>query len=216
MRHTLLMPVYLPARLARGPLTVRLWEPADAAAMSSVVGANMAWLRPWMPWCRHEPLSIEQRRELITVWREAFERGEDATYGIFLDGRPVGGTGLHQRIGPGGLEIGCWVDEHVTRRRIALTTAALLAAAGLSTPGVERIEWLHAVENLRSEGVARALGFRKVGVEPREPLAPGLGGEVAIWRITQRQATPELRDRWARQQVRRGSPRPAGTPGAVR
>lgn len=206
------MPVALPARITRGPLTLRLWEPADAPALDAVVRDNLGWLRPWMPWCQHEPLPLEQRLVLIAGWRLAHERGEDATYGIFLDSAVVGGTGLHQRIGPGGLEIGCWVAQTAARRRIALTTASMLLEVALTAPGIDRVEWHHAVENRRSEGVARVLGLRRVGTQLREPLAPGLGGEVAIWRITRQENTDDRRRYWAGQRIRPGSPPPAGTP----
>lgn len=205
------VPVFLPDQITRGPLTLRLWRPADAPALGAAVSDNLDWLLPWMPWCQQEPLSMERRLALISDWQDAHDRGQDATYGIFLDSEVVGGTGLHQRIGPGGLEIGCWVARSVTRRNIAITTAAMLAEAALAADGIDRVEWHHAADNQRSEGVARKLGFRRVGTEH----APRIGSDAVIWRITQQEATADLRRYWADQRVRPGSPQPAGTPAAA-
>lgn len=188
--------MHLPASLTRGPLTIRLWEPTDAPAMDAAIRANLERLRAWMPWAAQEPLPLAGRVALIHRFRAQFDAGLDATYGIFLDGEAAGGTGLHQRIGPRGLEIGYWVAAGVLRRRVALTAAALLTEAGLAVPGVDRVEIHHAIENHRSAGVPRRLGYREVETRHADPLAPGLCGDLVIWRVTAQEATEQLRARW--------------------
>ena len=91
--------------------------------LDAAVRANLDHLRPWMPWVRHEPESIERRTVRLRRFRRRFEAGADYTYGIFdRDEREVlGGAGLHLRIGAGAAEIGYWI--HVDRVREGLATA---------------------------------------------------------------------------------------------
>ena len=194
--------IVLPSSMSRGELTVRLWRPDDVPALAAAIAANLDWLRPWLPWVGEEPLELERRHELVRRWREQHAAGLDATYGIFLDGEIAGGTGLHQRIGPGGLEIGYWVAGAVARRRVATTTAALLTLAGLAAFGVDRIEIHHAVENHRSAGVPQLLGYRRCGPFMAEPLGPGLSGERVRWRLRTGDVTPALHRRLSQIEVR--------------
>lgn len=177
-------PVSLPERLQRGGLMLRLWEPEDAPAMAACISDNLQWLARFMPWVGEEPLRPQRRLALIRDWREQFAAGLDATYGIWLEGAVAGGCGLHQRIGPGGLEIGYWVDQRVARRRVAATSAALLTLAALDAVGVDRVEIRHAVENEASSGVPRLLGYRHIGQMSGEPLVAGLSGAQQVWRLT--------------------------------
>jgi ribosomal-protein-serine acetyltransferase len=186
--------VRLPRSLRRGPLLLRLWEPQDVPAMAAAIAANAEWLSRFMPWVREEPLPVVRRLALIERWRLDFDRGRDATYGIWLDGAVAGGCGLHQRIGPGGLEIGYWVDHRVLRRRVAATTAALLTEAALAAPGADRVEIHHAVENTASSGVPALLGYRAVG-ESQTEAVPWLSGRQAVWRLTRDDADLALQQR---------------------
>lgn len=192
----------LPRHLRRGPLLLRLWEPQDVPAMAAAIAANVDWLSRFLPWVGEEPLPSVRRLALIERWRLEFDRGRDATYGIWLDGEVAGGCGLHQRIGPRGLEIGYWVDRRMARRRVAATTAALLTEAALAAPGVDRVEIQHAVENSRSSGVPQLLRYRSVG-ETTSDAVPWLSGRQAVWRLTPEELDAALRQHLAGMHLRR-------------
>ena len=76
-----------------------------------------------MPWAHQEPQTLEEKTELIKRFRANFDSGDNFTCGIFSvdEAQVLGGTGLHPRIGPGGLEIGYWIRGSATRRGIATT-----------------------------------------------------------------------------------------------
>ena len=95
------------------------------------------------------------------------------TYGLFLDGEVVGGTGLHGRIGPGGFEIGYWVTAERTRQGIATEAARALTAVAADRPGIDRVEIHHDQDNVASAGIPRALGYEMVEHRAVEPTAPG-------------------------------------------
>jgi ribosomal-protein-serine acetyltransferase len=89
----------LPGELVAESMTLRCWRIDDAPKLAELVAANVDHLRPWMPWIATEPLPLTDRRELIAGWHAERSRGGDAVYGVFVDGLPVGGCGLHRGIG---------------------------------------------------------------------------------------------------------------------
>jgi RimJ/RimL family protein N-acetyltransferase len=97
----------------------------------------------------------------VKAFRANYDTGENFTYGIFAadESKLVGGTGLHPRIGPGGLEIGYWVRASATRQRIATESTALLARVGFEVCEADRIEIRIEPRNKASIGVPRKLGF---------------------------------------------------------
>src|SRR4051794_38471426 len=114
-----------------------------------------------MPWALAEPQTLEQKEELIEAFRVAFAAGENFTYGIFAadEAELLGGTGLHPRVGPGGLEIGYWVRASAIRQGIVTESTAALTRAGFELCGVDRIEIRVEPRNEASFGVPRKLGF---------------------------------------------------------
>lgn len=170
--------------LLAGSLTIRSWHGADAEPLSAAIAASIDHLRPFLPWVATEPLSIAERRAQIARWQAEADAGGDEVLGLFLDGRVVGGSGLHRRLGPGGLEIGYWVHVDFTRRGIASAASRALTDHAFTMPGIDRVEIHHDVANVASEGVPRGLGFRLAGDESREAKAPAETGVHRIWRVT--------------------------------
>lgn len=170
--------------IVQGALVIRSWHESDAAAMSLAISESVEHLRPFLPWIADEPQSVEQRRERIAGFNQAELDGGDIVVGIFVDDRVVGGSGLHTRLGPGGLEIGYWVHRDFTRRGIASSVSRALTDHAFTLPDIDRVEIHHDVANVASEGVPRRLGYRHVGDEPREIKAPAETGVHRIWRIT--------------------------------
>ena len=179
-------------------LVLRPWSEDDAPALSRAIAESREHLRPWMPWAAAEPLDIEARRDWI---RQAGDVDGDRIYGMWLGDRVVGGCGLHERIGPAGLEIGYWVHVNFTRRGIATETVRRLCAEAFATPGIERVEIHHDRANVASGRVAAAAGFQLVGEHPREPDAPAHEGVELIWRL-------ERPDRAAARDPQRRAPSP--------
>jgi dihydrofolate reductase len=96
-------------------------------------------------------------------------------FGIFSPDESVviGGSGLHPRIGDGGLEIGYWIRASQTGHGFATETARALTAAGLRTPGIDRIQILCDPDNTASRRVPEKLGYRLIETRYGDKLAPG-------------------------------------------
>jgi ribosomal-protein-serine acetyltransferase len=166
----------LPDRVVDGDdLVIRTWALDDVEALSAAVSESADHLRPWMAWIEHEPMSLADRRAFVESGEAQRRAGGDAVYGIFVDGRIAGGTGLHHRGAPHTLEIGYWLHPDFTGRGLVTRVAALLTTAALDVPGIDAVEIHHALDNERSAGVPRRLGYRRL---------PDIEHECAArWRI---------------------------------
>ncbi len=114
-----------------------------------------------MPWVAHEPTSLDAKVDLLRAFRGAFDRGDDFVYGIFDRGEAevVGGSGLHTRIGPDGLEIGYWIRASRIGEGLATELAAALTRVAFEVCGVDRVEIRVDPVNDRSARIPRKLGY---------------------------------------------------------
>jgi len=175
----------LPERLD-GPddVVVRRWVSEDAEALVAAVTESAEHLRPWMPWMAQEPMSVDQRVQMIEDWeRDAISKG-DVVMGVFVGDRVAGGTGLHRRLGADGLEIGYWIHVGFVRRGLATLVSALLIDAAFALPEIKRVQICHDKANPASGGVPRKLDFRLEHETPAEIEAPGEVGISCCWQIT--------------------------------
>jgi RimJ/RimL family protein N-acetyltransferase len=167
----------------RPELVIRLWQVADAAELVEVVTASVEHLRPWMPWVEQEPMPVQEREARLATGVAEWERGEDAFYGIWLDGRAVGAIGAHRRIGPDGLEIGYWLRPDAVGHGLVTAAVRALGEALLALPGITHLEIRNDRANLASAAVPPRCGYRLVGVEARTIDAPAESGWGQVWRI---------------------------------
>jgi RimJ/RimL family protein N-acetyltransferase len=139
-----------------------------------------------MGWVALEPLTRDERIALIGGWHAESVRGDDMVYGVFLDGSPIGGTGLHRRLGPTTLEIGYWIHVNHTRQGYATELARGLTDAAFAHPGIDTVEIHHDEANAESAGVPKKLGFTLARKTQREPTAPAETGVEWQWTMAKR------------------------------
>ncbi|HEX6568124.1 MAG TPA: GNAT family protein [Acidimicrobiales bacterium] len=163
-------------------LVVRQWRTDDVPALHAAVIESVDHLRPWMPWVAKEPMSLDERLQLVDGWQRLWDAG-DRMCGMFVGGEVVGGCGLHQRIGPGGQEIGYWVRVGRTGRGYATAAARALTDMAFTLPGVTHVEIHHDVANVASGRVPAKLGYTLVGDVAHPIEAPGETGTQRIWRV---------------------------------
>jgi RimJ/RimL family protein N-acetyltransferase len=150
-----------PYRIVTERLVVRCWEPRDAPLLRAAIDSSLDELRPWMPWAKQEPQTLEEKVILLRRFRGRFDLGEDFTYGIFsADEREVvGGTGLHSRVGHDAFEIGYWIRTSHVGQGLATESTAALTRVALELCGVDRVEIRIDPANERSRAIPRRLGF---------------------------------------------------------
>jgi RimJ/RimL family protein N-acetyltransferase len=166
-----------PYRIVTERLVVRCWDPVDAPLLKEAVDSSLEHLRPWMPWARDEPTPLEDKIQLLRMFRGRFDRDEDFTYGVLdrEEKRVLGGTGLHARSGDGALEIGYWIRADSTGRGYAREVTAALTRVAFAVSGVVRVEIHVDPRNERSLAVPRSLGFAEEATL-RGRLPPLAGG----------------------------------------
>jgi RimJ/RimL family protein N-acetyltransferase len=150
-----------PYRIETERLVVRCWDPADAPLLKDALDSSLEHLRPSMDWAHEEPQPLEAKVELLRGFRAAFDTGATFIMGIFdrSEEQVLGGTGLHARVGPGGLEIGYWVRASATRQGIATEASAALTRVAFEVCAADRVEIRIDPRNEASFGVPRKLGF---------------------------------------------------------
>jgi RimJ/RimL family protein N-acetyltransferase len=173
----------LPRRVVGERIVLRAYTWSDAPVLASVLSANTERLARWMPWAQAPPTE-QSVQEFLVQAVDGFGQAT-ADYAITLRADPghayVGGCGLIDRIGPGGLEIGYWLDGAHTGRGLATEAAGLLTAAALGLDGIDRVEIHCDQANERSAAVPARLGYRLDRIEPDEVRTSGESGNSMIW-----------------------------------
>ena len=107
-------------------LVLRRWRLADGERLFAAIEASMPELRRFMPWAKEDPTAESVGAFLETA---AVDVPSATSVGFALvdaAGEIVGGVGLHDRRGPGILEIGYWVRSDRTGRGYATAAARVL------------------------------------------------------------------------------------------
>ena len=122
-----------PETIGSAEVTLRRAGAGILDELVEAVNDSLDELRPWMPWAQ-EPAT----RESIGAFLEQADGDWDAgrEFQFAVRGRRgdepqalLGFCGLHDRIGPGGLEIGYWVRTDCTGRGVATSAASGLRDA---------------------------------------------------------------------------------------
>lgn len=179
----------LPQSIPVDGLEVRTWREADVPALAEAISESIEHLRPFMPWVGQEPVPAQERVAMVRRWEEQRRAGGDAVYGIFRDGRVLGGTGAHcadgrvRLLADDAREIGYWLRASEEGRGTMTRVVRALTSALLDLPGITHVEIRHDEANVRSGAVARRCGYRFVGYESRPVDAPAETGRGLVWRI---------------------------------
>jgi len=175
-----------PYRVRTARLVLRCWEPDDAEALRAAAAESREHLLPWVSWARDEPQTLDEKVALLRGFRAGFDRDEDYVYGAFEpdEGRIVGGTGLHRRVGPGGLETGYWVHRDHLRRGYATEMAAAMTRVAFEHLRVERVVVQCDARNEASIGVPVRLGFtREARLRRRAPSLTDERGDLLVFTL---------------------------------
>jgi RimJ/RimL family protein N-acetyltransferase len=168
-----------PYRIETERLVIRCYEPEDAPLLKEAIDSSIDHLRPWMPWARNEPQTLDEKVDLLRRFRSQFDADENYPYGVFTpdESRQLGGAGLHPRGGEGSLEIGYFIRADAVGQGLATEVTAALTRAGIEKSGLDRVDIQVEPVNERSIRIPRKLGFTEEArlrgrLEPKEPGGP--------------------------------------------
>lgn len=163
---------------------LRRWSAADVPALTVAVVESLEHLQPWMVWATPDQATEEG---FARFQQEAHARsadGHEAVLGIFdvATGAVRGGVGLHDRVGPGGIEVGYWLHVGATGRGLITRVVAHLTDLALARDGIRWVEIRCDEANVASAAVPRRLGFTLAATIPSDrPQAPADTGRDLIW-----------------------------------
>lgn len=153
-------------RLTTARLTLRAFQPADAATLYATVEASRAHIARWLPWTPSHG-SVDDSRVVIAHLNAQWTAGAFATYGLFAreDGALLGGVGLHLcEADVPSYEVGYWLAALTEGHGYITEAAGALVEYVFATLGARRIEIRCNALNTRSAAVALRLGFTQEGL----------------------------------------------------
>ncbi len=171
-------------RIETARTVLRPWEPMDTRTLIATQVRNRDHLLPWMTWANDVPTTDEMLARIVEFQRQSWV-GRDMVYGVFgREGQVVGGTGLHDRIGEFGREIGYWTDQAHEGKGYVTEWCAALLRVGFDVLALDRIEIHCDPENERSAAVPRRLGFTHEATLPRRTAGvDGQPRDTMIWTL---------------------------------
>lgn len=171
-------------RVLTGRLEMRPYRETDAEARRQLIDTNDAWLRPWIPWMREEPMTLDATQAKLREHAEAFASRELFRY-IILErnsGAMLGEAGLYPRIGPGGLEAGYLLGEAYAGAGFASEAASAMIRVAFEVENTLRVELHCEPANSASVRVARRLEFTLRETLPRNAVSGD--PELMIWTLS--------------------------------
>jgi len=142
---------------------MRALEPWQAGEFAAHVARDRAHLAPYIPWAL-TVVDEESARAFLQAFAERQARDDGRIYGIWLDGRLVGGTLFRVFDARFGVcEIGVWLSSEAQGRGLITTAARHMVDWALGPRGMARVEWRTMPGNERSVAVAKRLGMNLEG-----------------------------------------------------
>lgn len=147
-------------------LTLRSWTLADAPILFALVDENREHLSPWLAWVPHTQTVADSER---FISEGGFELG------IWQSDTLVGCIGLHEldRLHKK-TSLGYWLGHRYTGRGIMTKSVKALTTYCFEELGLNRVELRAAVDNQKSNAVARKLWFKKEGTLRQAELINGI------------------------------------------
>jgi RimJ/RimL family protein N-acetyltransferase len=172
-----------PEEIDLGDVVLRRWTMADVPALTVACAESLEHLQPWMEWATPSA-SEEDFARFVTETTERAADGSEAVYGLFAadHGAVLGGVGLHDRVAPGGIEVGYWLHVAATGRGLMTRVVAHLTDLALAMADIRWVEIRCDAANRASAAVPQRLGFTLAATIPSDrPQAPADTGVDLIW-----------------------------------
>ena len=185
------LPGFTPPReILTERLALRAWTVDDTPLLKATIDRNIDHLMPWIPWAPEHPKSLDELFVDVERFIREFNAGFTWIYGVFrrADNALLGGIGLHPRIGPGGVEIGYWLDRDATGNGYVTEAAQALVELSFAHQSVTHVEIRCSPSNVPSAAVPARIGFRHVyTLKPQSGRDPTVElQESMVWRRTRR------------------------------
>jgi ribosomal-protein-serine acetyltransferase len=162
---------------------MRALEPWNAAELLEFTDNNRQFLEPWLPWTQ-SVTNLEDTRAMLQRFMDRYAADGARLYGIWDDGRLVGGT--MWRIfdaSIGNCELGVWLSPQVTGRGLVTAAAQHMIDWAIEQRGMARIEWMCDTTNMTSKAVAKRLGMTHEATLRKVFPMHGRRVDMEVWAV---------------------------------
>jgi len=147
-----------------GPAELRSLDPWQAEEFAAYVDSARDDLIDWLPWA-DLVRDVDSARAFLQRYADRTARDEGRIYGLWLDGRLVGGTLFRVfDVDDELCEIGVWLSPEARGQGLVTQAVQAMIDWAVDVRGIHRIEWHCVPENEASRAVATRLGFTREGV----------------------------------------------------
>jgi RimJ/RimL family protein N-acetyltransferase len=167
-------------------LVLRCWSPGDAPVLRAALDVCDAHLRPWIPFMKDEPRTLQQTIQWLGGHRAAFDTGTMYRYAVFdkAEQNLLGENMLMARVGPGGLEIGYWTHKDAAGHGFATEATCAMIRVAFDIEKARRVEIMCAPENRASASIPARLGFtHEATLKERFIDTCGLWRDLMVWSL---------------------------------
>ena len=146
-------------------LVLRPVRRRDVGPLPDAIEVSLADLQPGLPWVEGYDRGVSQRfvRESVAAWAE--RRAYDFTIRTLDDpGRHIGNVSLWSTSAQNGIgEVGYWIRSDETGQGYGAEATTRAVQVGFEEMRLHKVQLRIAVGNVRSEQIARRLGFALEG-----------------------------------------------------
>jgi ribosomal-protein-serine acetyltransferase len=142
-------------------LMIRPFRRRDVGPLNDAIEVSLCDLQPWLPWVEGYDRGVAQRfvRESVAAWAE--RRAYDFT--IRLTDQPdrhIGNVSIWQTSAQNDIgEVGYWIRSDESGKGYGAEATTRVVQLGFEEMGLHKVQLRIAVGNIRSERIAKKLGF---------------------------------------------------------
>jgi RimJ/RimL family protein N-acetyltransferase len=173
-------------RIETDRLVLRCWTPLDAPRLRTALDECDAHLRPYIPFMKDEPRTLEQTAQWLRGHRAAFDSDQMYRYAVLDADEKIllGEIMLLSRVGPGGLEIGYWTHKDAVGKGFATEASCAMIRVAFDIEKMERVEIMCAPENAASAVIPAKLGFtHEATLKRRARDSNGQLCDLMVWSL---------------------------------
>ena len=175
--------------IAHDSLEIRILQEKDAGAFFEVLEKNRARLKQWVPW-----LDLVATSQDATLFIQnalaGMEKNAEVTLGIWLQDQFIGTVGINNwnALNRTAL-LGYWISEEFEGQGIATQCCRTFCQYCFEHLGINRIELKCACHNVRSEAIAKRLGFTFEGISFQAEYLYGVFVDQKVYALVKNQST---------------------------
>lgn len=173
-------------RIETERLVLRCWSPLDAPRLRTALDVCDDHLRPYVPFMKHEPRTLEQTAQWLRGHRAAFDSDGMYRYAVFDadEKNLLGENMLLSRVGPGALEIGYWTHMNAVGRGFATESTSVMIRVAFDIEKMDRVEIICTPDNTASAAIPAKLGFtHEATLKQRAHDTNGEVCDLMVWSL---------------------------------